>query len=108
MEYTFEHVICKTYKALRFGPKQENKAIVIIDKMYKMLNTDECVVLDEDILKFNKIRYLAAQVRFLHYYTTVDSDNETVSNICKGIYYILKCLLYIKRLNKIFQKRKKA
>ena len=108
MEYTFEHVICEAFRVLRFGPKHKYKAIVIIENMYRKLNAEECRVLDEDFLKFNKIRYLAAQVRFLHYYTTVDSDNETISNICKLIYYTLKCLLYVKRLNKIFQKRKKA
>ena len=105
MEYTFEHVICKTFKALRFEPKQKDKAIVIIENMYRKLNTEECQILDEDILKYNKIRYLAVQARFSYYY---GMDSEKVSDICKGIYYTLKCLLYIKRLNKIFQKRKKA
>ena len=105
MEYTFEHVICKTFKALRFGPKQPDKLIVIIENMYRKLNTEECRILDEDLLKYNKIRYLAVQARFSYYY---GMDSEKVSDICKGIYYALKCLLYIKRLNKIFQKRKKA
>ena len=105
MEYTFEHVICKTYKALRFGPKQENKLIVIIGNMYRKLNSEECRILDEDFIKFNKIRYLAEQARFSYYY---GMDSEKVSDICKGIYYTLKCLLYIKRLNRTFQRRKKA
>ena len=105
MEYTFEHVICEAFRVLRFGPKHKYKAIVIIENMYRKLNAEECRILDEDFLKFNKIRYLAEQASFSYYYGI---DSEKVSDICKVIYYTLKCLLYVKRLNKIFQKRKKA
>ena len=105
MKYTFEHVICEAFRTLRFGPKHKYKAIVIIENMYRKLNAEECRILDEDFLKFNKIRYLAEQARFSYYYGI---DSEKVSDICKGIYYTLKLLVHIKRLNKIFQKRKKA